>query len=151
MEEKFYYTRNYILRCLLGHVAAIGLFAIFILYPQPFMLRDYIFWAIADRIAVIAVVFSGVRFFKKKNDPIVITGDRGITLRSQLFRKCEIGFEKIISATLTTGILRDKDNERIKIRFRKPNNEESIASIYIGGIGDSERLVELLKQRIKFV
>lgn len=148
MEEKFYYSRNYILGCLVSYVAALGFVMIFILYPQNWYNT---YWAVMYRIAVIAVVFSGVMFFKTKNDPAVTVGDRGITFRSRFHMKCEIGFEKIISATTTTGIFRDKDKERIKIRFRKPNNNESMASIYIGGIKDSERLVELLKQRIKFV
>ena len=153
MEEKFYYSRNYILFSLVVYVVMVAFFMIFILYPEVYQLKPYIFWAVADRIALVLVVFYGLMFFINlmKNDPVVTVRDRVIAFRSGPLRKCEIGFEKIISATATKGIFRDKDNERIKIRFRKPNDNESVASIYIGGIEGSERLVELLKQHIKFV
>jgi hypothetical protein len=144
MEEKFYYTRKFIkqniISIMLGGVIAP-------LLASHNLLEGGSIWFGIGIIALLLVATSILmilRFLKAIDNPVIVITDKKIIVRPLYFGKQEVSFEQI----LPTAIIDDK----IRIKYKKLNNKESSFSIaYLRRIDNYERLIEVLKQHIKFV
>jgi hypothetical protein len=77
--------------------------------------------------------------------PAVVITDEKIITRPLYSVKREIGFGQVISAT------KRDIGEEINIKYKRPDDKEKSVTIHFKQIDNYERLVDILKQRIKVV
>jgi hypothetical protein len=106
-------------------------------------------------VAFLVQIFYLASFLARGRTAVTIMAGRIIYRHHGFFGERELGFEKIISATVKSpGIeLRSANSNRrarIEIKYRKPDNRPGKFSIFLFGIDKPDRLIEVLKERIKF-
>ncbi|HEX9917208.1 MAG TPA: hypothetical protein VGB16_05675 [candidate division Zixibacteria bacterium] len=138
MEEKFYYTRQFVNSQL---IAAILFLVTAILWNVAYSLEGWsVWWRIFGLLYTLLCLHYLTISIIIKNKPSVIITDEKIVARSPFFLKHKISFEQIIP----TAII----GEKIKLKYKKPNNKEGSFSIaHLRKIDNCERLVDILKQR----
>jgi hypothetical protein len=141
MDEKFYYSRKHIKEFVSSNFP----YVLFQALLTPVILEVSPIWfSIVWLIFLAGFIFGIAHSFDNMDAPAIVIVDQKIAVRSLYFGKREIGFAQIISAAII--------REKIKLKYKKANNKEGSFSIaYVREIDDSERLVDVLKQRIKFV
>ena len=156
MEEKFYYSRKVVKeRTLLQVAFLIMSFLIFLIFLgrvfDPPSFHSPSWWEIALCLfSFLFLIYNTSlldRWLKAIDSPVVMISDRKVTyIPVKIFGKREADLDKIVSIDVSDI------GESIVIKYKKPNNEiDSFDIENFHTIDNYERLIEVLKQRIKFV
>lgn len=171
MEEKFYFSRKffrqYLIDLMVRAAIAIATSAVFIVAKilsdiptekSASFIHAVVFIFIVGGIIGGGILVGSLRFRNKT--AITITDGKMIFEPSSfqnLFRnicRFELAFEQIISASIKESQIRSITfswGKRIELRFREGDNKERVMHLYLDRIENHARLVDILKQRIKFV
>jgi len=162
MEEKFYYSRLFVW---LGAVSLLVMLVTGImmyLVSLSEWLGSQRLGGFLDFALGLLMIFISVAGFGTIVRPAIIITDRNLILSPLStktnrkpyfsFRTLKLGFEQIVSASIKDMITTQfgKADKVIEIRFRRPSGKEGSFYIFISKISRHERLIDILKQRIKF-
>jgi len=173
MEEKFYYSKQF---TWLNIIASLPMMApgFMILYFWSSRLgasqwsNEKLDWFAAGALLLflsLTFIFVGVIRLRAVMGPAIILTNNKIIFspysiktnwKPYVFnlRKLKLGFEQIISARMAEAPSVnpfEKPFKAIEVRFRRPSGKEDSFYVFISKISNPEKLIELLKQRIKFV
>jgi hypothetical protein len=161
VEEKFYYSKRFLRGMLILGIAST--FASIIPVVQmfakglPLISTQHLYSLQFVSFAIGAVGAFWIILKVKGKPAIIITDHRiffGPYMVKKVFlddsRKPELNFGQIISATILERKPPFCFERRIEIRVRKPDNRVCSCFINLLSIDTPEKLIEILKQRIKF-
>ena len=143
MNEKFYSSKYLTAHILVQFIMAIS-----------FLIISIEQFTISKKLPYLTIIFLVLAIFvivlslEARNKPTVTIMDKKLIFRPYCFYKREVDFGQIISGSIKGGIF--ELTERIKIEFKRSNNKVGSFSIYLCAIDNHERLIDILKQHIKF-
>jgi hypothetical protein len=173
MEEKFYYTRWFAWSVIGSSLPALAV-GFMILYYWFSRLgasqwsNEKADWFVAAMVVffISAIpIISGLLGFIRVMKPAIVLTNRRIVFsplsiksnRKPYFfnlRKLELGFGEIVSARITdmsSVYPFEKPYKVVEVKFRRPSGVEDSFYIFISKIAKKDKLIEILRQRIKFV
>jgi hypothetical protein len=160
MEEKFYYSKEFLERQLIRMVLSVIVAALAL---TEVLIKEERFWFGLFVVCILVEAYYSVNFLKTRNKPAIVVTDGKIVFKPEaIVRKrrffnrrpiLDLNFGRVISANIyeVKQTYFDIDKKRIRILFRNEDNKESLQDISFGRIDETEKLVDVLKQRIKFV
>ena len=166
MEEKFYFSKAFIKRWLLS-LMLMGTFFIigYVIFYVPFFGRIPFVLLAFFALPIVGLALNLVRCLFERSKPAIVVTNERITLRplstirafsftskAYNWSKLEINIERIISANIYEALssLFSGGKKRMRILFKDDNNKESTLDIVLNRIDSPERLIEVLKQHVKF-
>lgn len=166
MEEKFYYSKYFIKRWRLN-LMLVGTFFIigYVIFVVPFFGRIHFVPLAFVALPIVGLAISLVRFLFERDKPAIVVTNERISLRplstirafsftSKVYNwsKLEINMGGIVSANTYEALSSffSDGKKRMRILFKDDNSKETALDIVLNRIDNPERLIEILKQRIKF-
>ncbi|HEX9916215.1 MAG TPA: hypothetical protein VGB16_00625 [candidate division Zixibacteria bacterium] len=167
MEEKFYYCKWFIGLAIFEFIISLGIG--FMIIRDA--LDNLFIWHSGDRLGWIVAAISGLllivvglAFLRCVAKPAIIMTQMKIAFfplsikanwKPYFFnlRKLELGVEQIVSARITempSVYPFEKPYKVVEVKFRRPSGVEDSFYIFTSKIAKKDRLIDILKQHIKF-